>query len=746
LHQGEPLPSIALAVICKNERENFPRLLESVRGCFDEIHVTDTGSTDGTLDLLEGYRKTNPSDSPLLVHHFEWVRDFSAARNYAFSHPKTDYIAWLDLDDALDNATAFQHWRDTVMGACDLWLNTYHYGGIRPDGVSPCKFMRERVIKNGLGLKWNFFVHEGILPMRDDGKPCQVQYATSWSVIHKRTDEDMAKDRSRNLQLFEGRGKLVPRMQYYYGKELFENNRPLDAYTQLVEAVKHPDLEMHDRIMGIQYACMAAMQCSQFAEAIQLAHNGLQLAPNRAEFHIVIGDALVKQSRIAESIPFFSAAKACQRPDDRSPFAGAIFSHADAYGHYPRHQLARCYFHTARLAEAKKELTEATQLGPNIETVQLSAELDRVSQDLSLRGIETYQKTDEIVISTVPVPSCKGWDEDSLATRGLGGSETAVIHMARALRDLTGLRVRVFNERETTWERDGVSYEPLAAMYTYFREKLPKAHIAWRHNFKLTPAPTYLWCHDLNFLAPEQGPHYTKVLALSEFHKAWLHNTYAVPLEKIAVTRNGIDPKRYQNPADSAFLERNWYKVVYSSSPDRGLDRAIRVMDHVVKEIPEAELHVFYGFNGMRAHGLHKEVAELEAMIAERPFVKFHGNVTQERLTTEFRSSAVWLYPTNFLETFCITAIEALCAGVYPVVRKFGALPDTLKEASKKCMAAVIDRDCATDDDCEFYAKIVTNALRVGVCDQVQVGPQRYSWRSVAAEWVELLGLKAGPG
>lgn len=737
------MPSIALAVICKNERENVPRLLESVKGCFDEIHVTDTGSTDGTLELLNDYRSHNPAQSPLRVHHFEWVRDFSAARNYAFSHPKTDYIAWLDLDDVLENPEAFKAWRDTVMGTCDLWLNTYHYGGLTPDGKSPCKFMRERVIKNGLGFKWNFFVHEGILPQRADGNPCQVQYATSWSVVHRRSDEDMKKDRSRNLQLFEGRGKLCARMQYYYGKELFENQRPLEAYTQLVEAVKSAELEMHDRIMGIQYACMSAMQCNQFAEAIQLAHNGIQLAPHRAEYYLVIGDAFIKQQRIQDAVPFFAAAKACQRTDDMSPFAGAIFSHADAYGFYPRHQLARAYFHTGRLAEAKKELEECAILGPNVETLQLMGELEKVSQDLSVRDASSYQKTDEIIISTVPVPSCKGWDEDSLSTRGLGGSETAVIHMARALSELTGLRVRVFNERETVWERDGVSYEPLSGMYGYFKEKLPKAHVAWRHNFKLTPAPTYLWCHDLNFIAQEQGPHYTKVLALSQFHKSWLTHTFGVPADKVAVTRNGIDPERFQKPTDNAFAVRNPHRVIFSSSPDRGLDRAMLVMDRVVKEIPDATLHAFYGFNGMRAMGAHAEVARLEAMIAERPWVKFHGNVTQDQLTEEFKAAAVWLYPTNFLETFCITAIEALCAGCYPVVRKFGALPDTLKEAAARAMASVIDRDCVSDADFEVYAEAVKYALRAKCYQRVTVDPERHSWASVAREWVELLNLKA---
>jgi glycosyltransferase involved in cell wall biosynthesis len=725
---GVPLPSIALAVICKNEEQNFPQLLASVRGCFDEIHVTDTGSTDGTLQLLERYRSANPADTPLFTHHFEWVRDFAAARNYAFSHPKTDYIAWLDLDDVLHNPEAFQDWRDTVMGTQDLWLATYHYGGMK-DGVSPCKFMRERVIKNGLGFKWNFFVHEGILPQRADGKPCAIQYATSWSVVHRRTEADQAKDRSRNLQLFEGRGKLPPRMLYYYGKELFENGRPLEAFQQLVSAIAEPELEQHDRIMGIQFACMAAMQCSQFDRAIQLAHQGLQLAPQRAEFHVVIGDALVKQQKIAEAVPFFTAARSCQRNEEGSPFAGAIFSHADAYGHYPLHQLARCLFHTGRLTQAKETLLQAAAVGPSVETAQLMAELEKISQDMSVRDPQELQKTDEIVISCVPVPSCKNWDEESLKTRGLGGSETAVIHMARALHELTGRQVRVFNERDHVSEKDGVSYEPIAHMYAYFREKAPAVNIAWRHNFKLTKVPTYIWCHDLCFIGLEQGPNYTGVLALSEFHKRWLRNVYNVEEAKIHVTRNGIDPERYLLPAP----QRHPHRVVFSSSPDRGLEETIRVMDLVVKEIPDAELHVFYGFNGMLAHNLVAEVAHLEALIAERPWVKFHGNVPQDKLTQAFQSAAVWLYPTKFLETFCITAIEALCAGVHPVVRKFGALPDTLRGAN----ATILD----TQDPASFAAATIQAMRAAESGASTAIDPQSVSWKAVAREWVELLKL-----
>lgn len=730
------MATVALALICKNEVKNLPQLLKSVAGCFNEIHVTDTGSTDGTLELLDSYKDVNPSGAPLFIHHFEWVNDFSAARNASFQPIKTDFIMWMDCDDVLSDPGAFIRFRESVMPTADFWLATYHYAGLDENGASPCKFMRERVIRNGLCFTWNYFVHEGIRPDSGTRIPV-VHYVTSWSVVHKRTPEDQLKDRRRNINMFAGRGKLDPRMQYYYGKELFENSQPMEAFTELVTAVGESDLEPHDRVMGIQLACLAAMQCNQPEKAIQLAHQGLQLMPSRAEFHVIIADCLVKLKKPGEAIPFYRAAKTCERADE-SLYAGAIFSQHEAYGHYPLNQLARCYFHIGRTESAKAVLNEAMKLGPNLESVQLLQELEKIAVHTTIRDVSDYEKVPEIAITCVPNP-IKDWDEATLKTRGLGGSETAVIHMARKLRELTGLRVRVFNDRKTTWESDGVTYEPLADMYRYFKEKMPLVQIAWRHNVRLNPAPMYIWCHDLLFLGLEMGHGYDHVFALSDFHKNWLNSLYGVPLEKIIVTRNGIDASRYSStkPLPSKVA----HKVIFSSSPDRGMDTAIRIMDRVRLDIRDAELHCYYGFEGMLGAGKQKEVELLEQMVKERPWVHMHGNLTQDVLTHEFQTATVWLYPTNFLETFCITALEALCAQVYPVVRQYGALPDTLRKAEHSHMADVLDIDPSTPIGQEVFAVAVVNALKDESWRRITVIPEDLSWESVAREWIQLLPL-----
>src|SRR4051812_3688343 len=97
-------PTIALACICKNEMNNFAEFFRSIKGCFDEVHITDTGSTDGSAEYLAELaasgRDKEVLGCPLKVHNFKWIDDFGAARNYSFSHVATDFVMWLDLDDS----------------------------------------------------------------------------------------------------------------------------------------------------------------------------------------------------------------------------------------------------------------------------------------------------------------------------------------------------------------------------------------------------------------------------------------------------------------------------------------------------------------------------------------------------------------------------------------------------------------------------------------------------------------------
>lgn len=716
-------PTIALACIMKNEEKNLPLLLESVKDCFDKIYITDTGSTDNSVQIAK--------DLGCEIHYFPWCDDFGAARNASFEPVKEDYVMWLDLDDSLFNKEAFIKWRDNVMCTADYWLSAYHYSTDQ-EGNPTCTFVRERCFKTKFGFRWRYFVHEGVTPESVLGKP-KVNYVGTWAVKHRRTVEDLKKDHGRNLRLFEiHKDKLDNRMKFYYGKELFENQKPKEAIPLLLDVISSNDMEMHDRLLGIQYCCYAMMQTDQFDLAIRTAQQGVHLSPNRAEFYTIIGDAFLKKNQFQDALPMFAAAKHCHFHDAvKTKLATPVFNHRDAYTVYPRNQIARIYCHTGDLTKAKQECEECIKLFDNEESKLILKEIEKMSAVL-YPSQTNITPCDDIVISCHPAGFYE-WDWDIYKTKGIGGSETAAVEMAKHMHDLSGRPVKVFNNRKESKTIDGVEYLPASQLAEYFSKYKPYVNINWRHNTKFTDAKNYVWCHDIIAPGAENTENYEKILCLSNFHKGYVESIQGIPENKIRITRNGIDPERFKGLDKT----KEYGKVVYRSSPDRGLDRALRVMDKVVKEIPEATFHIYYGFDNLYKNNMGHEADRFKMMLNERPWAKYHGNVDQKTLSKECAKAMVWLYPTDFTETSCISAMESLCEGVYPVVRRYGALSDTLHNAEKEGMATMLDLDCVTESEIQAYADEVVKAIKGDYHKRVSIDPESLSWKSLAKEWLD---------
>lgn len=82
---------LSACVITKNEEQNIGRCINSYRDIVEEIIVVDTGSTDKTVEIAE--------ELGAQVYPFQWVDDFSKAKNFALSKAKGDWIIFLDADE-----------------------------------------------------------------------------------------------------------------------------------------------------------------------------------------------------------------------------------------------------------------------------------------------------------------------------------------------------------------------------------------------------------------------------------------------------------------------------------------------------------------------------------------------------------------------------------------------------------------------------------------------------------------------
>lgn len=93
--------ALAASLIVRDEAQALPGALTSLVGLVDEIHVHDTGSTDGTPDVAADFGAT--------VTHGPWTDDFAAARNAALVGWSCDWVLALDADEhVVANASALR--------------------------------------------------------------------------------------------------------------------------------------------------------------------------------------------------------------------------------------------------------------------------------------------------------------------------------------------------------------------------------------------------------------------------------------------------------------------------------------------------------------------------------------------------------------------------------------------------------------------------------------------------------------
>lgn len=203
--------SISVCMIVKNEEKSLERILKCVSQFADELIIVDTGSTDSTTKIAKKYTEK--------VFFFQWVDDFSKARNFSFSKATCDYQMWLDADDVIttENIEKINQLKNTSSKDVDVYMFKYS-DSFNEENRPSFTFFRERLLKREDNFKWQGFVHEVIAPM---GK---IEYVNI-EIQHRKISVNEPK---RNLKLYQKalqRGVIFsPRELYYYARELYYNN------------------------------------------------------------------------------------------------------------------------------------------------------------------------------------------------------------------------------------------------------------------------------------------------------------------------------------------------------------------------------------------------------------------------------------------------------------------------------------------------------------------------------------------
>lgn len=118
-------------------------------------------------------------------------------------------------------------------------------------------------------------------------------------------------------------------------------------------------------------------------------------------------------------------------------------------------------------------------------------------------------------------------------------------------------------------------------------------------------------------------------------------------------------------------------RLVYMSTPHRGLDVLVAAFKEIEKVVPDIHLDVFSSFN---LYGWENGDAQFEPLFEEcrnHPKITYHGAVDQETLRAHLLKTHILAYPCTWPETSCRVLMECMSAKVLPVHPNFAALPYT---------------------------------------------------------------------
>ena len=284
------------------------------------------------------------------------------------------------------------------------------------------------------------------------------------------------------------------------------------------------------------------------------------------------------------------------------------------------------------------------------------------------------------------------WDYRNLDEGGIGGSETSAVEMSRRLAK-EGHDVKVYAplREDSLPEYENVKWVDLNNV-DWNEEGLWIIYRSPESVSKLTKGkdkqPSWLimqdWSYDsLNESYIEQ---YTRILAIGKTQQEWLLQQYPSIKNNLFRTSNGIRLDKIEE-LDNTLFVRNPKKVVYTSSPDRGLLAALKIYEKAKFLDPQLEFHCYYGFDNIDrliVRGIY-QLAELKEQCLElmdKLKVKFHGRLSQVELYKELFTANTLLYCTEFLETGWISGLEAAACGVFPIFSPVGAQIDIMEHGA----------------------------------------------------------------
>jgi len=252
------------------------------------------------------------------------------------------------------------------------------------------------------------------------------------------------------------------------------------------------------------------------------------------------------------------------------------------------------------------------------------------------------------------------------------------------------------------------------------------------------------WAHDM--AQDPECAHLKEQNSRDRFHKMvfvsnWQMNDFIRTLDipfntKLQVIENGIEPIELKPK------QKDKVNIVYFSTPQRGLELAVPVVDALSKEHPEIHFDVFSSFKIYGWDDADKHFEPLYDQIRNHPNMTYHGFAPQDKLRSHLQDSHILAYPSIWQETNCRVLTESMSAGLLCVHPNLAALSDTSGN-----MTFMYQYDNTPNVHAETFYKYLKRAVEEVNKDEIQnylrfskaYADTRFNLDRVATQWESLL-------
>ena len=674
---------IHLCIMVKNGGPQFENMLKENLSIIDRWTILDTGSTDETIEIINrvlvGKKKGNLYEEPFI--------NFRESRNRCLDLAGKECKFILMLDDTY-----------VMKGNLKSFLNT-----IRSDQFSDSftlfieshdtKYGSNRIIKSESGLRYKHRIHEVINDNNNINvvipEECAHIFDERFDYMEKRTMERKQLDLKLLFEEVEDNPN-DPRAYYYLAQTyniLEDYEKAFFYFKKRCEFINAGFLQ--ERVdAAFEAARVANFKLNKpWEECEKLYNDCYKIDESRPESLYFIGIHYYLENNYQKALGYFKKGFEIGFPTHCQYSLKPTLS----FHFLPKFLTKICYLLDEFELGEKAAHFFILNNKPAAEDYQEIVSWYQIFVKLNMyKGPKSPKVPQKPIVCFVADGGFHPWTGSTILTSGVGGSETYIIEMARYIKQTGMYDVYVFcntpNENKEIFE--GVMYCHLNTYYEFINTNYVQSCIVSRFSeylpvsFKGYSENVYLVVHDLSpsgTVIPKDNK-LKNIFCLTEWHSNYLKNIFPTLQDIIKPFNYGID-NRFKNKVNQKIKN----KFIYSSFPNRGLLQLLQMWPKIFEKEPSSSLYIYADVNNKWSNDVEPaKMNEIRILLDKYKVNKnglgihYCGWVKKNELADAWLTSEFWFYPCTFMETFCLTALEAASSKTLAITNHLAALQDTV--------------------------------------------------------------------